>query len=127
MSDILDTVGNIANALNNSIISDVLGNATDIAANVAEQLNATGLTEFLSNITGTDIEDLLGSGSLAVQQVLLNPDLIFSSTSKDSYVGPYLPNPHCLVSFADTKPNTRSTIESIRNNVHGNTRSSDKT
>ena len=126
MSDILDTVGNIANALNNSIISDVLGNATDIAANVAEQLNATALTEFLNNITGTDIEDLLGSGSLAAQQVLLNPDLIFS-TSKDSYVGPYLPNPHCLVSFADTKPNTRSRIESIRNNVHGNTRSSDKT
>ena len=126
MSDILDTVGDIANALNNSIISDVLGNATDIAANVAEQLNATALTEFLNNITGTDIEDLLGSGSLAAQQVLLNPDLIFS-TSKDSYVGPYLPNPHCLVSFADTKPNTRSRIESISNNVHGNTRSSDKT
>ena len=127
VSDILDTVGNIANALNNSIISDVLGNATDIAANVAEQLNATALTEFLNNITGTDIEDLLGSGSLAAQQVLLNPDLIFSDVFKDSYVGPYLPNPHCLVSFADTKPNTRSRIESIRNNVHGNARSSDKT
>ena len=111
VSDILDTVGNIANALNNSIINDVIGNATDIAENVAEQLNLTAVTDFLSNITGTDIDDLLGSGSLPfLQSVLLNPDLIFS-TSKESYVGPYLPNPHCLVSFADTKPNTRSRIK----------------
>ena len=112
VSDILDTVGNIANALNNSVLNDVIGNATDIAANVAEQLNATAVTDFLGNITNADIDDLLGSGGLPfLQAVLLNPDLIFS-TSKDSYVGPYLPNPHCLVSYADTKPNTRSRIKS---------------
>ena len=110
--DVLGVVGNITNAFNNSVISNVIGNATDIAANVAEQFNVSAVSDFLANITnkGIDgIDDLLETGNQLpfLQSVLLNPDL-FLSTSKDSYVGPYLPNPHCLVSFADTKPNTRS-------------------
>ena len=114
MSEILDTVSNIANVLNNSVVNDVFGNATEIAATVAQQLNATAVADFLSNITNTDIDDLLASGGLPfLQSVILNPDLIFS-TSKETYVGPYLPNPHCLVSFADTKPNTRSRIKNVK-------------
>ena len=90
------------------MINEALGNATAVAAAVADALNATGITEFLSNLTNTDIDDLLGPGGLPfLQSLLLNPEL-FGLTSKESYVGPYLPNPHCLVSFADTKPNTRS-------------------
>ena len=82
---------------------------------MADALNATGITDFLSNLTNTDIDidDLLGPGGLPfLQGLLLNPEL-FGLTSKESYIGPYLPNPHCLVSFADTKPNTRYTSITI--------------
>lgn len=111
VGNVLGVVGNITNAFNNSVISSVIGNANDIAANVAEQFNVSAVSDFLANITNKDIDDLLETGNQLpfLQSVLLNPDLFFS-TSKDSYVGPYLPNPHCLVSFADTKPNTRSRI-----------------
>ena len=117
MSDILDNVSNVGNILNSTALNEVIGNATAVAATVADALNATGLTDFLSNLTNitpiSDIEELLVSGGLPfLQSLVLNPEGFFGSlglTSKESYIGPYLPNPHCLVSFADTKPNTRST------------------
>ena len=116
MSDILDNVSNVGNLLNSTALNEVIGNATAVAATVADALNATGLTDFLSNLTDitpiSDIEELLVSGGLPfLQSLVLNPEGFFGSlglTSKESYIGPYLPNPHCLVSFADTKPNTRS-------------------
>ena len=125
MSDILDNVSNVGNLLNSTALNEVIGNATAVAATVADALNATGLTDFLSNLTNitpiSDIEELLVSGGLPfLQSLVLNPEGFFGSlglTSKESYIGPYLPNPHCLVSFADTKPNTRST--SIKIFVHG--------
>ena len=129
VSEILDNVSNVANILNSTVVSEVIGNATAVAATVADALNATGLTDFLSNLTNTDIEEILVSGGLPfLQSLVLNPEGFFGQfglTSKESYIGPYLPNPHCLVSFADTKPNTRSTsikifyVEGFQVFVHG--------
>ncbi len=43
---------------------------------------------------------------------LLNTEFV-SPGAKDTYIGPYLPNQHCVASFAGTKPAIHITTETL--------------